>query len=231
VPTLIPIAPQLNMWFTPYVLVPWFAVMAAGYALGSLYHVDAERRRRVLVMMGLTAIVLFVILRSTNLYGNPRPPATLVSPGDFHPQSTLSESIILFLDTEKYPPSLQYLLMTLGPGLLALAWLERVKLTSRTLASAIARPFVVFGRVPLFYYVLHIYIAHLLTVPTALLFGQPWSARLVGNPAFTPPPPGYGFTLAFIYVICIVLNVMLYVPCRRFAEYKRTHRQWWVQYV
>ena len=230
-PMLIPIAPERGMWFVAYALVPWFAVMAAGFALGALYRLDAVRRRRYLVRIGLAAIALFVVLRATNFYGNPVPPFTLVSPGHFAVQPTWDKTLILFLDVEKYPPSLQFLLMTLGPGLIALALLERVDLRARTAVAAIASRVVVFGRVPLFYYVLHILAAHLLTVPAALLFGQPWDARLVGGPIFEPPPPGYGFNLPAIYVFWILVNVMLYVPCRWFAEYKRTHRQRWLTYV
>jgi len=230
-PTFIPVAPRFNMWFAPYTLVPWVGVMSAGFALGSLYRMEAARRRRILVVVGVSAIVLFVGLRATNFYGNPEPPATLVSPGRFEPQATLDKTIILFLDVEKYPPSLQFLLMTLGPGLIALAWLERVNLHARTLMSVIAARVVVFGRVPMFYYLLHIYLAHLMTIPVALLFGQPWDGRLFGGPVFGPPPPGYGLNLGGIYVVWIVLNVALYFPCRRFAEYKRTHRQRWVAYL
>jgi uncharacterized membrane protein len=231
-PTFIPIAPEFNMWFAPYVLIPWVGVMAGGFALGAVYQLDPLRRRRLLTVMGLAAIALFIVLRSTNLYGNPVPPITLVSPGDFHPQATLAKSIILFLDVEKYPPSLQFLLMTLGPGLIALAWLERISLAARGLLPAIASRVVIFGRVPLFYYVLHIYAAHLMTIPVALLFGQPWTGRLFGGPVFDPPPPGYGLNLGPIFVIWIVLNILLYVPCRWFAGYKRTHRsQRWVSYL
>ena len=230
-PTFIPIAPEFNMWFAPYVLIPWVGVMAGGFALGALYKLDAAHRRRLLTRIGLGAILLFVVLRATNWYGNPVPPFTLVSPGDFHPQASLARSIILFLDPEKYPPSLQFLLMTIGPGLLALAWLERIRLSAPTGLSAIASKVVVFGRVPMFYYVLHIYLAHLLTIPVALLFGQPWNGRLFGGPVMLPPPPGYGFNLPMIYAVWIVLNILLFFPCRWFAEYKRTHRARWLAYV
>lgn len=231
VPNLIPIAPDYGMWWDAYVIVPWFAVMAAGYALGPLYRLDAGKRRRVLTAIGLSAIGLFVVLRATNFYGNPVPPATLVSPGDFHRQATLEKTIILFFDPEKYPPSLQFLLMTLGPGLLALAFLERIDLRARGLLSALAVRITVFGRVPFFYYVLHILAAHLLTVPVALLLGQPWDARLIGGPVLSSPPPGYGLNLTGIYVVWMLVNLLLYFPCRSFARYKQTHRQRWLTYV
>ena len=231
VPNFIPIVPDYGMWFDAYVLVPWFAVMSGGYALGPLYRMDAAKRRRVLTTIGLSAIALFVVLRATNLYGNPVPPATVVSPGDFHRQATLEKTIILFFDPEKYPPSLQFLLMTLGPGLLALAALERIDLRARGMIPALANMVTVFGRVPLFYYVLHIFPAHLLTVPVALVLGQPWDARFIGGHVLSGPPPGYGLNLTGIYVVWILVNALLFFPCSWFARYKQTHRQPWLTYV
>ena len=230
-PTFFPIAPEFNMWFAPYVLIPWVGVMAGGFALATLYTLDAGRRRRILITSGLCAVALFVLLRATNVYGNPVPPATLVSPGDFAPQATFAKSLMLFLDVEKYPPSLQFLLMTLGPGLIALAWLERVRIAGPGLLPRVAALVVVFGRVPFLYYVLHIYLAHLLTVPVALALGQPWDGRLMGGPLFGPPPAGFGLDLPGIYAVWAILNVLLYFPCRGFAAYKRTHRQRWLAYV
>jgi uncharacterized membrane protein len=205
--------------------------MAGGYALGPLYQMDAARRRRVLTTIGLSAIALFVVLRATNLYGNPVSPATIVSPGEFHRQATLEKTIILFFDPEKYPPSLQFLLMTLGPGLVALAALERIDLRARSLIPAIAARVTVFGRVPFFYYVLHILLAHLLTVPVALVLGQPWDARFIGGHVLSGPPPGYGLNLRGIYVVWILVNLLLFFPCRWFARYKQTHKQRWLTYV
>ena len=136
-------------------------------------------------------------------------------------------SLVAFLNVEKYPPSLQFLLMTLGPGILALAAFDGIQ----SARNAIARVLIVFGRVPLFYYVIHIYAAHLIAIAVALGFHQPTKRLLDGSYFVSPPEPGYGHHLPFIYLIWILLNVALYFPCRWYAEYKRTHRQWWLSYL
>ncbi|HXR15443.1 MAG TPA: heparan-alpha-glucosaminide N-acetyltransferase domain-containing protein, partial [Terriglobales bacterium] len=146
--------------FVLFPLIPWVAVMAAGYVFGSLYLLDQERRRKLIARIGLGLTVAFIVLRLTNLYGNP--PAGLggVSQGPWHIQPTLEKTIILFLDVEKYPPSLQFLLMTLGPSLLLLAWLDR-KLDQKggkQVISPALSPLLTFGRVPMFFYILHLYL-------------------------------------------------------------------------
>jgi uncharacterized membrane protein len=225
-PGLIPIAPQKSLFIVVYSLVPWLGVMAAGYAFGALLALAPERRRRAMWMIASAAIVLFVILRATNVYGNPSQ-TPFPGAGPFAPQSTTALTIVSFLNVEKYPPSLQFLLMTLGPGILALAAFDRVHAAT----NAAARALVVFGRVPFFYYVLHIYTAHLLTIAFALIYHQPVKRIFNGGFMVSPPQPGYGHGLAFIYAVWIGMNVALYFPCRWFAEYKRTHRQWWLGYL
>jgi uncharacterized membrane protein len=225
VPGLIPIAPQRGIFLSLYVLIPWVGVMAAGYAFGALLKLDPERRRRAMWMIGAAATVLFVILRATNFYGN----AAVGFPGSgkFVPQGTLAMTVVAFLNVLKYPPSLQFLLMTLGPGIMALAIFDRV----RAATNAASRALVVFGRVPFFYYVLHIYTAHLLTIAIAWIYHQPVHRIFNGNYILFPPEPGYGHGLVFIYLVWIAMNVALYFPCRWYAEYKRTHRQWWLSYI
>ena len=169
-------------------------------------------------------IVLFVLLRVTNLYGNP--PAGLggVSQGDFHPQSTLVKSIILFVDVEKYPPSLQFLLMTLGPSFLLLAWLDRDRVPRGMKALW------TFGRVPMFFYILHLYLIHVLAVVVAALRGQSVSWLFHGA-IFGDTPAGYGYGLPFVYCIWITAVVILYFPCRWFAALKKTRYDWWLSYL
>jgi uncharacterized membrane protein len=225
-PGFIPIDPSRGLLIVLYVLVPWVGVMAAGFAFGALLELPSEKRRKLMVAIGLVAIALFVVLRAMNLYGNPAD-TPFLGAGPFVPQHSAAMSLVAFLNVEKYPPSLQFLLMTLGPGILALAAFDGI----RSARSAIARVLSVFGRVPLFYYVIHIYAAHLIAIIVALAFHQPTARLLNGSYFVTRPEPGYGHHLLFIYLIWMLLNVALYFPCRWYAEYKRTHRLWWLSYL
>ena len=225
-PGFIPIIPERGILLVLYVLVPWVGVMAAGFGLGALLQLPAQKRRRFMAAVGLAAIALFVMLRATNIYGNPSG-TPFPGAGPFVPQHSAAMSLVAFLNVEKYPPSLQFLLMTLGPGILALAAFDGIQ----SARNAIARVLIVFGRVPLFYYVIHIYAAHLIAIAVALACHQPTKRLLDGSYFVSPPEPGYGHHLPFIYLIWILLNVALYFPCRRYAEYKRTHRQWWLSYL
>jgi uncharacterized membrane protein len=210
--------------FVLFQIVPWVGVMAAGYALGRLYELESSRRNRILVQLGMALTLAFILLRATNLYGNPPVGLGGVSQGDWHIQPTVEKTVILFLDVEKYPPSLQFLLMTLGPSLLLLAWLERVTLPRWTSVL------VTFGRVPLFFYVLHLYLIHLLAVAVAPLFHQPvdW---LFHGAFFRGTPDDYGHGLPFIYLMWMVVIVILYLPCRWFAALKQRRKDWWLSYL
>jgi uncharacterized membrane protein len=225
-PGFIPILPQRGILIVLYVLIPWVGVMAAGFGFGVLLQFPAERRRKLMFAIGSVAVALFVVLRATNIYGNPTN-TPFPGGGNFVPQHSAMMSLVAFLNVEKYPPSLQFLLMTLGPGILALAAFDGV-VAAR---NRIARVLIVFGRVPLFYYVVHIYCAHLVALAIAVAFDQPTKRLLDGSYFVSPPEPGYGHHLLFIYFVWIVFNVALYFPCRWYAEYKRTHRHWWLSYV
>jgi uncharacterized membrane protein len=210
--------------FVLFPLIPLAAVMAAGYALSQVYLLDRRRRRKVLTGLGLSLTLAFVVLRVTNLYGNP--PARLggVSQGDWHPQATPDKTLILFLDVEKYPPSLQFLLMTVGPSLLWLAALDRARIPRG--ASAL----LIFGRVPMFFYVLHLYLIHWLAILVAVLTRQPvrW---LFHGAVFADTPQGYGHGLTFVYLMWLTVVVILYFPCRWFAVLKQRRRDWWLSYL
>jgi len=210
--------------FVLFPLVPLVGVMAAGYAFGQIYLLDRARRRRVMAWMGLGLTLGFIILRFTNLYGNP--PAGLggVSQGDWHIQPTISKTIILFFDVEKYPASLQFLLMTIGPSLLLLAWLDRDYVPRGTGALLI------FGRVPMFFYVLHLYVIHWLAILVAWVAGQPvrW---LFHGAIFADAPQGYGHGLPFVYLIWIAVTVILYFPCQWFGALKQRRKDWWLSYL
>jgi uncharacterized membrane protein len=204
--------------------------MGAGYAFGSVYLLEPDRRQKIIARLGLALTLGFILLRATNLYGNPPVGLGGVSQGDWHIQPTVEKTVILFFDVEKYPPSLQFLLMTLGPSLLMLVWLDK---RSAQLASlkGLSSALLVFGRVPLFYYVVHIYLIHALAVLVAVLFHQPVAWLLHGAFFLNDIPAGYGHNLPFIYLIWITAVLILYLPCRWWAGLKQRRKAWWLSYL
>ncbi len=202
--------------FVLYSFVPWIGVIACGYALGAILTWPDARRRRVCVAVGLVAIVLFVVLRGWNLYGNP---------GPWKPQPSALFSVLSFVNTRKYPASLLFLLMTLGPTILAIPLAERVR-------GRLGGFLQVFGRVPLFFYVLHIALAHTAAVLFSLArYGTaiPW---LFGNHPVFPPerPEGYGYGLPVVCATTAAVILLLYVPCRRFAARKAEYPGGWLSF-
>jgi uncharacterized membrane protein len=228
-PGFVPI-PQMHFgFFFLYPLIPWIGVMGAGYALGALLQRPPEQRRRTLLTLGGAMIACFVILRVTNVYGNPPVGFGFASPGPFAMHKTTELTIISFFNVEKYPPSLQYLLMTLGPAIMLLAWFDKVDLK-----SGIGRfwdKILVFGRVPMFYYILHIFLIHSMAVVVALAFHQPaawlWHGAFFGQ----PPPSGYGYDLPVVYLVWLIAVVILYFPCKWYAELKQRRKDWWLSYI
>jgi uncharacterized membrane protein len=197
-----------------YPLVPWFAVMCLGYVLADLYRWEPERRRRTLIGVGIVAMALFVVLRAINGYGNPVPWSAQRSP-----ELTAAS----FLNVLKYPPSLDFLLMTLGPVLVALALLEHAR-------GRVAGWLMVYGRVPLFFYVTHIFVAHAAGVVLALVQGgELWRIPVTTDPGSLPE--WYGLPLAGVYLVWAAVVVALYYPCRRFARLKETRADWWLSYL
>lgn len=190
-----------------YPLLPWFAVVAVGYWLGGAYGLAPGRRRALLTALGLAAIGLFAALRVTGIYGDPRG----WSPGAGGITAALS-----FVNVTKYPPSLQFLLMTLGLALLALAAFDRG-------AGAPGRPLVTLGRVPLFFYLLQWYVIHGLALAVAAARGEPTGWLFVeAFPIQAPPSSVFG--LPAVYGFWLVAVALLYVPCAWFARYKARHR-------
>ena len=211
-----------------YPVIPWVGVMAAGYAFGTLYQMDALRRRRILIMMGGVGTALFIILRFINLYGDP---------SQWSPQRSILFTILSFLNTTKYPPSLLYLLMTLGPAMFALAWFESNRHTSTeseagrlSLIGRIRKAFITFGRVPLFFYLLQWPVAHFIAVMLHIVTGRPIAWMFTSQ--FPPPvPPNGGFNLAVVYGCWIVGVILLYPLCKWFAGVKQRRRDWWLSYL
>ena len=206
--------PQLAVLYS---IIPWIGVMAAGFGFGRVMQMDEGRRRRVCLALGTGAIVAFLALRGFNLYGDPRPWGGAPRP---------TPALLQFLGTTKYPASLLFLLMTLGPTILAIPLLERAR-------GPIAKVLTVFGRVPFFYYVLHIPLIHLIFVCLSLArFGSviPWMTA--NHPMFNPPAPtGYTYSLAALYAITLLAVTILYFPCRWFAGVKARRSDRWLGYL
>jgi len=207
-----PIGPLMVL----YSIVPWVGVMAAGYGFGQILTLEPARRDRLCYALGLGAIVLFLLLRGFNLYGDPRPWS---ADGGI-------PAAIAFINTTKYPASLNFLLMTLGPTIALIPLLERAR-------GALANWLTVFGRVPFFFYLLHIPLIHALALLVSLVRQgsvNPWlfANHPMGNP---PPPEGYTWSLGLLYVVWAVAMVLLYLACRRFAELKARRTDAWLRYV
>ncbi|MCU1381685.1 MAG: hypothetical protein JWL71_382 [Acidobacteria bacterium] len=204
--------------FASYPLIPWIGVTAAGFALGRIYDWAPAARRAFLVRGGLLLSAAFVALRALNVYGDP---------SRWRHQPTTVATVLSFLNTTKYPPSLLFLLMTLGPALLALRAVDEG--TPRWL-----RPALVLGKVPMFYYALHFPLIHLLAVTVAYaryhdahwMFESPDLARY----PFTAPP-GWGYGLPVVYAIWIAVVVALYPLCRWFAGVKQRRHDPWLSYL
>ena len=229
-PGLIPIHGQVG-FFVLYALVPWTGVMATGFVFGAILKKPAAERRRWLWAIGGGATALFLLLRLTNVYGNP-PVATAFIPwaaGPFVVQPTWQKTLIAFLDTTKYPPSLQFLCMTLGPAIMALACFDRLDINGAT--GRVAQKLIIFGRVPLFFYVLHLYAAHIVAILAGLALGQPVRWLLWGGFFLNAPPPGTGHGLPMIYAAWIAICVLLYFPCNWFAGVKARRTDWWLSYL
>ncbi|MGA8150255.1 MAG: heparan-alpha-glucosaminide N-acetyltransferase domain-containing protein [Terriglobales bacterium] len=210
-------------------LIPWVGVMATGYALGAM--LQRQDRRKLLFLIGATLSLAFFSLRIFNLYGNGAREVQAVltdSSGPWSIQPTWALTLVSFFNTQKFPPSLQFLLMTLGPSLMALAWFDGVK-TRRGIAGVL----LVFGRVPLFYYVLHLFFIHTLAVWVALVMHQPAAWLLYGGFMLSPfIPPGYGHGLLFTYAMWLITVVLLYFPCKLFMNFKQQHPgSWWLSYL
>ncbi|HEY2362489.1 MAG TPA: heparan-alpha-glucosaminide N-acetyltransferase domain-containing protein [Candidatus Angelobacter sp.] len=219
--------------FVLYSIIPWVGVMALGYVFGRAMVIDSQSRRRLCLALGTAAIALFLLLRGLNLYGDPRPwsAPTPVAAQQSHPSSSATAvapvsprrpqapAWISFLNTNKYPASLLFLLMTLGPMFIALALLEHSH-------GLVADTMTMFGRVPFFYYALHIPLIHLLAVFVSIFRMGSVSPWLFANhPVMVPPAPvGYVWGLGLLYLVWVITLMILYFPCRWFAALKQQRK-------
>jgi len=205
--------------YLAYPVLSWIGVIAAGYGFGALLTLETRLRRKLFLAIGPAIIAAFLLLRLTNLYGDMSKWST---------QPTALYTFMSFLNVTKYPPSLLYILMTLGPAITFLGIWTRPH-------GKLAQPFITFGRVPLFYYVLHLFLLHAMAATysyvmfgtAAWLFQIPVSLDAMGG----PQPKGYGVDLPMVYVFWVTAVLILYPFSKWFAEYKRTHSQTWLSYV
>jgi uncharacterized membrane protein len=211
-PTLLQVGPHIKL-LVVYPLLPWPGVMAVGYALGRVFELDPDSRRHFLLRTGTAVVASFIVLRATNLYGDPEA---------WRVQGSWLGTLLSFINCEKYPPSLLYLMMTLGPALVLLALFERAH-------GPVARWLTTFGRVPFLFYMVHIPLIHILAV------GLGWMT--LGDAGwmfswFVPHKPvGYGLSLPGVYAVWLSVVVVLYPLCRWFAALKRRRREWWWSYL
>lgn len=205
--------------FIGYPLLPWTGIMFLGYCFGALYipSVDPVFRKKRLYLLGFSCIVAFFALRAVNLYGDPNP---------WSVQSNALDTFLSFLNVTKYPPSLGYALITLGPAMLFLAIAEKYSGKLVDIVTAL-------GRVPMFYYIIHIYAIHIVATLAALATGFELS-DMVFNTWVTDSPNlrGYGFSLGVVYVLWILFVICLIPLCLWYDQYKRNHREKrWLSYL
>jgi uncharacterized membrane protein len=203
-----PLAPHV---FVGYPILPWIGVMAAGYAFGAVMVLPAERRRRVLWAMGGGMIALFCALRAGNTYGDPWP---------WSHQPSATFSLMSFVNTQKYPPSLLYSLMTLGPSILFLALFDAVRLSRNHFI-------VIFGRVPMFYYLCHLFILH---IPAWIYFSRHYGSAVLSF-GWGTTPNDYGVPLWAAYVAWALGVLALYPLCRWYAGVKARSKKPWLSYL
>jgi uncharacterized membrane protein len=203
--------------FVLYPLIPWIGVTAAGYGLGQVYSWTSERRRRFLLPLGIGLTAAFLVLRAINIYGDPR---------HWHAQRSAAFTVLSFLNTSKYPPSLLFLLMTLGPAMICLWAVDNG--TQRWL-----RPALVFGKVPMFYYLLHVPLIHLIAVAVCYArYGHVyWMFQSPSLDDFPiTPPPGWGYSLPVVYLVWACVVLALYPLCRWFAGVRQRRDEAWLSY-
>lgn len=202
--------------FVPYPVIPWFGVMCLGYAIGPVFVLEPARRNRMLLAFAVCALALFCVVRAINAYGDQAPWTTY--PG-------AAATVMSFFNVSKYPPSLLYVLITLGVSTLCMLAFQRLR-------GLLARALLAYGRTPLFTYVLHIYVVHGSALLIAMLAGHPaaYEVNFLADP-FRIYKAGWGFSLAIVYVAWLAILIALYPASRWFAELKRRRRNWWLSYL
>jgi len=207
----IPVGPFLFRFAYP--LLPWMGVMALGFGISEIFEQPAARRNTILLRAGAALTAGFLLLRAIVGYGDP-------NPWQMQPAG-MTDTVMDFLNTTKYPPSLDYLLMTLGPAAIVCSFADRM-------TGAIKRVLVMFGRVPFAFYVAHFFLIHLLSVFLGVIQGFTVHQMMTTYRFY---PKGYGIGLPWVYVVWAVVVFLLYPLCRWVAAVKARRRDWWLSYI
>jgi uncharacterized membrane protein len=200
-----------------YAFLPWTGIMILGYCFGRLFKssVSHDERRKWLLIFGAGLLLLFVLLRYSNVYGDPQP---------WSPQGSFTRSMFSFLNVDKYPPSLLFFCITIGVACLMLVLLERIQ-------NRFTRIVMIYGRVPFFYYILHLYLIHALGVIAFFASGYTSKDIVDQQSPFLFRPLQFGYSLWAVYGVWILVVLLLYPLCRWYNAYKSTHKKWWLSYV
>ncbi|MFD0763748.1 DUF1624 domain-containing protein [Mucilaginibacter lutimaris] len=208
---------KTHIVFILYAVLPWAGVMFLGYAFGSIYQLKftPPKRKTMLTYCSTLMFIAFVVLRLINVYGDQSPWAV---------NNSNVYTVMSFLNVSKYPPSLDYCLLTLSAALIILALTEEA-------TGKLAAFFKVYGSVPFFYYVCHFYLIRTLSIVVFFLQGYNTSQIITPNVPFLFVPPGFGFSIGGVYLLWLAIILALYYPCKWFSKYKQTHAQWWLSYL
>ncbi len=214
-PGAIPLSAE-RFFIIAYPPIPWLGVLLFGFACGQLFKLPDEQRKKVFIKIGLAFVLLFVALRFINLYGDPVPWAV---------QKDAMFTFLSFMNVTKYPPSLLFCLITLGIMFFMLEFADYLK-------GSIKGILMVYGRVPLFYFIIHFYLIHLLTLAMLFIQGFSWSQFAFSTGTFgRPPNVASGVSLEIIYLIWIGVVVVMYKPCVWYGKYKAEQGRWWLSYL
>ena len=216
-PSMIKISEYSSLVFG-YPIIPWVGLIALGYVMGSLYsEYQSKKRISLLMKLGIYSVLAFIVLRLTNFYGEPN---------HFAVQKNLTFSVMAFFNTTKYPPSLLYLLMTIGPSLILLSLIEKYK-------NKFTDFFIVFGRVPLFYYFTHVFFIHIIAIIVLIIENEDYGIMLNMTP-FLPNQyqlMEYGYPLWVVYLVWVIVVLILYPISYKYMKYKSNSKKWWLSYL
>jgi uncharacterized membrane protein len=214
-PGAFPITNKTN-FFMAYPPVPWLGIMLVGFASGKLFELPGYKRKNIFIRLGIGALLLFVVLRFINVYGDP---------SLWSSQKNAVFTFLSFVNVTKYPPSLLFCLITLGIMFLILAFGEVMHNRLTNIAS-------VYGKAPLFYFIVHFYLIHISMIVLMFLQGFKWHDLDFASGTFGRPMGATsGLNLGAVYVVWIIVVLLLYKPCLWFGQYKATHKQWWLKYI